>query len=205
MLRGSLPVLALSRDDRALLRRTGSGDSVDRFFARLETVGTDPRAVAGLNGQEADFAALGAQKLSGPVEDMAKLAEPLMKDGGTLSTMTYYGSQMVVEHYNMMGPVKAALTDAGLKPADQFPHRRRFLNIATRGQARRIRPRGVGWLPVVAGRRARRLGRSAVPAVPGRAVDPHLRAGGNLLDPASLLYHLRLEGRVLNMPPCATV
>jgi enoyl-[acyl-carrier protein] reductase I len=40
---------------------------------------------------------------------MAKLAEPLMKDGGTLSTMTYYGSQMVVENYNMMGPVKAAL------------------------------------------------------------------------------------------------
>ena len=43
---------------------------------------------------------------------MAKLAEPLMKDGGTLSTMTYYGSQMVVEHYNMMGPVKAALESA---------------------------------------------------------------------------------------------
>ena len=40
---------------------------------------------------------------------MAKLAEPLMKDGGALFTMTYYGSQMVVEHYNMMGPVKAAL------------------------------------------------------------------------------------------------
>ena len=43
---------------------------------------------------------------------MAKLAEPLMKDGGTLSTMTYYGSQMVVEHYNIMGPVKAALEAA---------------------------------------------------------------------------------------------
>lgn len=43
---------------------------------------------------------------------MAKLAEPLMKDGGTLSTMTYYGSQRVVEHYNMMGPVKAALESA---------------------------------------------------------------------------------------------
>lgn len=40
---------------------------------------------------------------------MAKLAEPLMKDGGTLFTMTYYGSQLVVENYNMMGPVKAAL------------------------------------------------------------------------------------------------
>jgi len=40
---------------------------------------------------------------------MAKLAEPLMREGGALFTMTYYGSQMVVEHYNMMGPVKAAL------------------------------------------------------------------------------------------------
>jgi enoyl-[acyl-carrier protein] reductase I len=43
---------------------------------------------------------------------MAKLAEPLMKDGGTISTMTYYGSQMVVENYNIMGPVKAALESA---------------------------------------------------------------------------------------------
>ncbi len=43
---------------------------------------------------------------------MAKLAEPLMKSGGTLFTMTYYGSQMVVEHYNIMGPVKAALESA---------------------------------------------------------------------------------------------
>ena len=43
---------------------------------------------------------------------MAKLAEPLMKNGGTLFCMSYYGSQMVVEHYNMMGPVKAALESA---------------------------------------------------------------------------------------------
>jgi enoyl-[acyl-carrier protein] reductase I len=40
---------------------------------------------------------------------MAKLAEPLMPNGGALFTMTYYGSQMVVENYNVMGPVKAAL------------------------------------------------------------------------------------------------
>lgn len=40
---------------------------------------------------------------------MAHLAEPLMSEGGALFTMTYYGSQMVVENYNMMGPVKAAL------------------------------------------------------------------------------------------------
>jgi enoyl-[acyl-carrier protein] reductase I len=40
---------------------------------------------------------------------MAHLAEPLMKKGGALFTMTYYGSQMVVENYNIMGPAKAAL------------------------------------------------------------------------------------------------
>ena len=43
---------------------------------------------------------------------MAHLAEPLMRDGGTLFTMTYYGSQMVVENYNIMGVAKAALESA---------------------------------------------------------------------------------------------
>ncbi len=40
---------------------------------------------------------------------MAKRAEPLMKDGGTLLTLSYYGAEKVVDHYNVMGPVKAAL------------------------------------------------------------------------------------------------
>jgi enoyl-[acyl-carrier protein] reductase I len=43
---------------------------------------------------------------------MAHLAEPLMTKGGTLFTMTYYGSSMVVENYNIMGVAKAALESA---------------------------------------------------------------------------------------------
>ena len=40
----------------------------------------------------------------------ARLAEAQMKDnGGTLITMTYYGSEKVVNHYGIMGPIKAAL------------------------------------------------------------------------------------------------
>ncbi len=39
----------------------------------------------------------------------AKLAEPLMQSGGTLLAVTFYGSERVVAHYNLMGPVKAAL------------------------------------------------------------------------------------------------
>lgn len=40
---------------------------------------------------------------------MAKLAEPLMSDGGSLLTVSYHGAEKVVDHYNIMGPVKAAL------------------------------------------------------------------------------------------------
>ena len=43
---------------------------------------------------------------------MARLAEPLMTAGGTLFTMSFYGAHKVVEHYNLMGPVKAALEAA---------------------------------------------------------------------------------------------
>jgi enoyl-[acyl-carrier protein] reductase I len=41
--------------------------------------------------------------------EMAHRAEPLMTDGGALITMSYYGADKVVENYNLMGPVKAAL------------------------------------------------------------------------------------------------
>ncbi len=43
---------------------------------------------------------------------MARLAEPLMAHGGSLLTVTFYGSERVVAHYNLMGPVKAALESA---------------------------------------------------------------------------------------------
>ncbi|MEZ5446899.1 MAG: enoyl-ACP reductase FabI [Gammaproteobacteria bacterium] len=40
---------------------------------------------------------------------MARLAAPLMKDGGTMFAMSYHGANKVVANYNVMGPVKAAL------------------------------------------------------------------------------------------------
>lgn len=40
---------------------------------------------------------------------MARHAERLMTDGGALMTMSYYGAEKVVDRYNLMGPVKAAL------------------------------------------------------------------------------------------------
>ncbi|WP_092886239.1 enoyl-ACP reductase FabI [Roseicitreum antarcticum] len=43
---------------------------------------------------------------------LAKAAEPLMQHGGSLLTVSYYGAEKVVDHYNIMGPVKAALEAA---------------------------------------------------------------------------------------------
>jgi len=43
---------------------------------------------------------------------MAKLAAPLMTEGGTMFAMSYYGASRVVPDYNVMGPVKAALEAA---------------------------------------------------------------------------------------------
>jgi enoyl-[acyl-carrier protein] reductase I len=40
---------------------------------------------------------------------MANLSEELMPNGGTLLTLSYFGSEKVVKNYNIMGPVKAAL------------------------------------------------------------------------------------------------
>ena len=41
--------------------------------------------------------------------DIAKRSEPLLKNGGSLMTVSYYGSEKVIPHYGVMGPVKAAL------------------------------------------------------------------------------------------------
>ncbi|MFI0395072.1 enoyl-ACP reductase FabI [Paracoccus sp. p1-h21] len=43
---------------------------------------------------------------------MIRLAEPLMDQGGTCLSVSFFGASRVVAHYNMMGPVKAALESA---------------------------------------------------------------------------------------------
>jgi len=43
---------------------------------------------------------------------MAKMAAPLMNEGGSLFAMSYYGAQKVVPNYNVMGPIKSALEAA---------------------------------------------------------------------------------------------
>lgn len=66
-----------------------------------------------LHGRVTDCSAAGfAQAMDISVHSLiraARLAEPLMTGGGAILTMTYYGGEKVVDNYNVMGPVKAAL------------------------------------------------------------------------------------------------
>lgn len=69
-----------------------------------------------LRGRLADCSAEGfAESMTVSVHSLiaiARLAEPLMVQGGSLITLSYLGAESVVEHYNVMGPVKAALESA---------------------------------------------------------------------------------------------
>lgn len=90
-------------------------EAIGRRWGRLDfvihSVAFAPRA--DLHGRVVDCSADGfSQAMRVSVHSflrMAHLAEPLMTNGGTLVTMSYYGADKVVGNYNMMGPVKAAL------------------------------------------------------------------------------------------------
>ncbi len=66
-----------------------------------------------LNGRVLDCSLQGFQKAMHvscySFIEMARMAAPLMRDGGSLVTMSYYGANKVVDNYNIMGPMKAAL------------------------------------------------------------------------------------------------
>ncbi|MSU92177.1 enoyl-ACP reductase FabI [Rhodobacteraceae bacterium 2CG4] len=77
----------------------------------LHAVGSVPPA--DLHGRLTDCSAAGfSAAMNVSVHSlirMAHLAEPLMTGGGSLITLSYLGGERVVENYNVMGPVKAAL------------------------------------------------------------------------------------------------
>ncbi len=67
---------------------------------------------------------------------MARLAEPLMTEGGSLLAVTFRGSERVVPHYNLMGPVKAALESAVRYAAAELGPRGITVNAISPGPIR---------------------------------------------------------------------
>ena len=75
---------------------------------------------------------------------VAQRAAPLMKEGGSLLTLTYYGAERVMPHYNVMGVAKAAL-EASVRylAADLGPQGVR-VNAISAGPIKTLAASGIG-------------------------------------------------------------
>ncbi len=76
--------------------------------------------------------------------DICRRAEPLMTDGGSLLTLSYYGAEQVIPHYNVMGVAKAAL-EASVRylAADLGPKNIR-VNAISAGPIKTLAASGIG-------------------------------------------------------------
>ena len=74
---------------------------------------------------------------------LARAAAPLMEDGGSILTLTYYGSEKVVPHYNVMGVAKAALEASVRYLAYDLGKRRVRVNAISAGPIKTLAARGI--------------------------------------------------------------
>lgn len=75
---------------------------------------------------------------------LAKRAEPLMVDGGSIITLTYYGAEKVIPYYNVMGLAKSALeTSVKYLAHDMGPNNIR-VNAISAGPIRTLAASGIG-------------------------------------------------------------
>jgi len=74
---------------------------------------------------------------------LARAAAPLMQDGGSIITMTYYGAEKVVPNYNVMGVAKAALECTVRYLAHDLGKRKIRVNAISAGPIKTLAARGI--------------------------------------------------------------
>jgi len=131
--------------------------SLDRLFAgiaerwgRLDFAvhaigGTDPAALRGkyLDTTRANFLrTLDISCFS--FTDLARRATPLMRNGGSLLTLTYFGAERVMPNYNVMGVAKAALEASVRYLAVDLGGRNIRVNAISAGPIRTLASSGIG-------------------------------------------------------------
>ncbi|MDB2414303.1 enoyl-ACP reductase FabI [Rickettsiales bacterium] len=75
---------------------------------------------------------------------IAKRAAPLMKNGGSMITLTYAGSERVVPHYNVMGVAKAALEASVRYLAEDLGESNIRVNAISAGPVKTLAASGIG-------------------------------------------------------------
>jgi len=74
----------------------------------------------------------------------ARRARPLMKEGGSILTLTYYGAEKVVPHYNVMGVAKAALEASVRYLANDLGPENIRVNAISAGPIKTLAASGIG-------------------------------------------------------------
>ena len=74
---------------------------------------------------------------------IAQRAEKLMKDGGALLTLTYYGAEKVMPHYNVMGLAKAALEASVRYLAEDLGKQKIRVNAVSAGPIKTLAASGI--------------------------------------------------------------
>ncbi|WP_263359023.1 enoyl-ACP reductase FabI [Acidicapsa ligni] len=77
---------------------------------------------------------------------VSRAAAPLMTDGGSIMTLTYFGAEKVVPNYNVMGVAKAALEATVRYLASSMGPQKIRVNAISAGPIRTLAARGVGAL-----------------------------------------------------------
>jgi enoyl-[acyl-carrier protein] reductase I len=77
---------------------------------------------------------------------VSRAAAPLMTDGGSIITLTYFGAEKVVPHYNVMGVAKAALEATVRYLAADLGRQNIRVNAISAGPIKTLAARGIGGL-----------------------------------------------------------
>lgn len=124
-------------------------EAVDKKYGRLDflihSIAYAPREA--LEGEfltttrEAFLTALEISAFS--LTQVSLAAMPLMKDGGSIVTMSYYGAEKVVKNYNVMGVAKSALESSTRYLANDLGSRNIRVNAISAGPINTLSARGV--------------------------------------------------------------
>ena len=76
--------------------------------------------------------------------EACRLAEPIMNQGGSILTLTYYGSEQVMPHYNVMGVAKAALEASVRYLAVDMGEKNIRVNAISAGPIKTLAASGIG-------------------------------------------------------------
>jgi len=76
--------------------------------------------------------------------EACRFAEPLMNNGGSILTLTYYGAKQVMPHYNVMGVAKAALEASVRYLAVDLGEKNIRVNAISAGPIKTLAASGIG-------------------------------------------------------------